>query len=141
MPKYVFECPQCDVRFERNLKVDEHPTYECPSCHDQAPLVIEGFDFAFASGSGSPANSGVHNQDYPTADQAVGRSAADRWAMLRARDKVKQQARQMGGTNALIRHTGNGFIDYEPMSDVGRTARRALAKEALQTMADAKKTP
>ena len=138
MPKYIFECPQCVVRFERNLKVGEHTTHECPQCQDQAPLVIEGFGFAFAAGSGAQANSGVHDQDYPTADKAVGRSAAKRWAHLRERDKVKQAARAQGGTHALIRHSGRDHIDYEPMSDAGREARRGLAKEVLKATKEGK---
>jgi putative FmdB family regulatory protein len=136
MPKYVFECPDCNVRFERNLKLGEHTTHECPSCKDDAPLVIEGFSFEFAPrAGGTQANTGVHGQDYPTADQAVGRSATSRWAHVREREKVKQEARKQGGTPALIRHTGKDYVDYEPMSDAGRQARRALARTALQAQA------
>lgn len=132
MPKYVFECPVCKVRFERNLKVGTHPTHECPECHDQAPLVMSGFGFSFAEGGASAANSGVHDQDYPTADKAVGRSAKRRWDYIKSRDVVKGEARKQGETHALIRHTGDGFIDYEPMSDQGRKARKRLTKEAIR---------
>jgi putative FmdB family regulatory protein len=131
MPKYTFECAECNLKFERNLKVGEHPTHECPSCEDPAPLVMAGFGFAFAEGNGAPSNSGVHGQDYPTADQAVGRSASKRWETIAAREKVKRAAREQGQTHALIRHTGKDFIDYEPMSDTGREARRKLAREAV----------
>lgn len=130
MPKYEFECPECAVRFERNLKIGEHTTAECPSCKEQAPLVMTDFGFSFEPGSGAPANSGVHDHDYPTADKAVGRSSAERWKLLREREKVKAEARKQGGTHALIRHTGHGVIDYEPMSDAGREARRKLTREA-----------
>jgi len=134
VPKYEFECPVCVLKFDRNLKVGEHPTHDCPSCHDPAPLVVSDFGFSFAAGKGATANSGVHGQDYPTADQAVGRSATKRWEIIQAREKVKKAAREQGGTPALIRHTGKDFIDYEPMSDQGRAARRKLAKEALSLM-------
>jgi putative FmdB family regulatory protein len=132
MPRYEFECPQCALKFDRNLKLGEHPQHECPSCHDPAPLVIAGFGFSFAEGTGAAANSGVHGQDYPTADQAVGRSASKRWDHIQAREKVKKEARAQGGTPALIRHTGKDFIDYEPMSSQGRDARRKLVKEAVR---------
>jgi len=138
MPKYSFECPECNVRFERNLKIGEHTTHKCPSCEGLAPRVFEGEGFGFSfvdqkSGSGA-ANSGVHDLDYPTADKIVGRSAAKRWEMYEQRDAVKNQAREKGETHALIRHTGRegDHIDYEPMSDTGRNARRTLAKEALK---------
>jgi putative FmdB family regulatory protein len=139
VPKYTFECQECSVRFERNLKIAVHSEHECPSCHDPAPLVVEGFGFSFAEGSGAAANSGVHSQDYPTADQAVGRSAEKRWAHIRERDLVKQEARKQGGTHALIRRHGPGYVDYEPMSDKGRGARRKLAKEALKAVSEGKK--
>lgn len=131
MPKYEFECEPCSVRFERNLKMGDHTTAECPSCHDPAPLVVGSFGFAFEAGKGAKANSGVHDHDYPTADKAVGRSATERWKVVRAREAVKAEARKQGGTHALIRHTGNGHIDYEPMSDAGREARRKLTRAAL----------
>jgi putative FmdB family regulatory protein len=139
MPKYTFECPECVLKFERNLRVGEHPMHECPSCHDPAPLVVTQFGFAFAENNGSPANSGVHGSDYPTADQAVGRSASNRWAHISAREKVKKEAREQGATPALIRHTGKDFIDYEPMSDAGRAARRKLVKEAVRISTEGEK--
>ena len=131
MPKYAFECPDCSLKFERNLKVGVHPTHKCPSCAEAAPLVVSDFGFAFEEGKGARANSGVHDHDYPTADQAVGRDADKRWAHIRAREEVKKAAREQGETPALIRHTGPGYIDYEPMSDQGRNARRKLVKDAM----------
>jgi len=136
MPKYSFECPNCTVRFERNLRVGIHTMHDCPSCHEPAPLIMEGFGFAFAEGK--PTNSGVHGQDYPTADQAVGRSATSRWGELKERDLVKKAAREHSGTQALIRHTGKDYIDYEPMSDVGRVARRKLTRHAFKVTKEAK---
>ena len=134
MPWYAFECPDCSVRFERNLRLASHESYPCPNCAVAAPLVPSEFGFAFEEGGGAPANSGVHDLDYPSADRAVGRSAGKRWAHIEAREKVKRQAREQGGTHALIRHTGTDYIDYEPMSDAGRSARKKLAGEALQKL-------
>lgn len=135
MPKYVFECPDCNVRFERNLQMEAHTSHECPSCHDPAPRVLDGEGpgvFSFATKEGQPlANTGVHDLDYPTADKAVGRSATARWGVYDEREKVKNEARKLGQTHALMRRTTKDYIDYEPMSDAGRTARRDLAKAAL----------
>jgi putative FmdB family regulatory protein len=134
MPLYAFECQECLVRFERTLKMGDHTTHPCPSCKDDAPRILDqqGFGFGFAaSASAAPANTGVHADDYPTADRAVGKSAESRWEVISDREKVKGEARKQGETHALIRHTGPGFIDYEPMSDVGRNARRKLAKAAV----------
>jgi putative FmdB family regulatory protein len=137
MPQYVFECPPCNVRFTRTLKMNNYLGFECPSCKEQAPRVLdgEGFAFQFQKAEGAPiANSGVHDHDYPTADKVVGRSAEERWAVMRARDEVKAQAREQGGTHALIRHTEKEGIGYEPMTPVGRDARRKLAKHAIETV-------
>jgi putative FmdB family regulatory protein len=139
MPKYAFECTECSLQFERNLRIGEHITHDCPSCKEPAPLVISGFGFAFSAGTGATANSGVHDQDYPTADKAVGRSAEQRWEVIRRREAVKKAAREQGGTHALIRRTGDNFIDYEPMSDVGIKARKQLAQETFRRMREAKK--
>ena len=129
MPKYQFECFECTLRFERNLKSSAHVSHACPECKEQAPLVVSGFAFSFSPGAGATANSGVHDHDYPTADKAIGRSADTRWNHIRARESVKKAAREKGGTQALMRHTGKGYIDYEPMSPQGEQARRSLAEE------------
>lgn len=134
MPQYTFECLTCELRFTRTLKMENYSTFECPSCADLAPRVIEGFSFQFEKGGGSPGNSGVHDHDYPTADKAVGRSAADRWALIHERDKVKAEARRIGGTHALIRHTAPDHIDYEPMNPAGIDAHRELAKGMISTI-------
>ncbi len=135
MPQYTFECQNCEVRFSRTLKMDNHTTHECPSCKDQAPRILEGFAFQFEKSEGAkPGNSGVHDHDYPTADKAIGRSAEERWGLIHERDKVKEAARQQGGTHALIRHTGQDYIDYEPMNPAGIDARREMAKGFMSTI-------
>lgn len=136
MPKYVFECQTegCSLRFERSLKMDDHNSHECPNCHEQAPRILEGFAFGFKEEPGKIGNSGVHKEDYPTADHAVGRDAEARWGHYAARDKVKAEARTQGETHALIRKTGPNFVEYEPMSTVGREARRNLTKTALSRL-------
>ena len=134
MPKYEFECQHCNVRFERTLKMGDHPTHPCPKCSEAAPRLLSDFGFGFAPGK-TPGNSGVHDQDYPTADKAVGRSADSRWKEVAARDKVKEQARKEGGTPALIRKDGEAHIDYEPMSEQGLQAHREIVKQVREVMA------
>lgn len=143
MPKYTFECQigECNLRFEKNLKMGEYPSFECPNCHDQAPRVMEGFGFDFKGPAGAPpGNTGVHKDDYPTADQAVGKDADKRWELNRERDAVKNTVRQQGGSPALTRRTAKdgSYVEYEAMSDVGRQARRASAKKAVEALRTAK---
>ena len=144
MHRYVFECQVegCALRFERSLRMADHPTHACPECGEPAPRVLdqEGFAFAFApSESASPANTGVHKDDYPTADRIVGKDADMRWAQYDEQAKVKNAAREKGQTHALIRHQGSDFIDYEPMTDVGLDARKKLFKRAVQATEVARK--
>lgn len=136
MPKYVFDCQTegCNLRFERILKMGEHPHHTCPNCSESAPRVLEaeGFAFAFAQpANASPGNTGVHKDDFPTADRLVGKDAEQRWAAYNEQAKVKNQARAAGNTHALIRHQGKNYIDYEPMTDKGLDARKKLAKRAM----------
>jgi putative FmdB family regulatory protein len=139
MPKYVFDCQteDCHLRFERIIKMGDHPTHPCPSCKSEAPRVLdqEGFAFAFAQPEkAAPGNTGVHKDDYPTADHIVGKDAEQRWGTYAEQAKVKQVAREKGETHALIRHQGKDYIDYEPMTDAGLTARKNLAQRAMKAM-------
>jgi putative FmdB family regulatory protein len=132
VPKYTFECQTegCGLRFERTLKVGEHPAHECPACHEDAPQVIEGFAFAFKVGEGQEGNSGVHKEDYPTADQAVGRDAERKWETMGERSKVKAKVREVGKTGALIRKDGETYTDYEAMTPAKQAAHKHLAHRA-----------
>lgn len=133
MPVYTFECQECNVRFDRNMKIGEYPAHECPSCSEPAPRIIDGFSFAFAPGSSSTANSGVHDHDYPSADKMVGRDSEKKWEFMGERDKAKASAREAGGTHALQRKDSAEATDYRPMGVAVRDARRKLAREALAT--------
>lgn len=136
MPRYKFFCPECNVRFERTLKMGMHPTYPCPQCKDEAPRIWDastGFGVAFAA-EANAGNSGSHTVDHPTADMAVGRSAEQRWQDYHDRAEVKRQAREKGGTHALIRHDGDGYVDYEPMTPVGRQTRKKLYDGAVRAL-------
>lgn len=134
MPVYTFECQRCSTRFDRTLKMGDHPTHECPSCKEEAPRLFAGtgFGFAFSSGGQAPANSGVHGQDYPTADMAVGRSAEARWSTYAERDKVKKKVREVSGTGALARVDGEGYVDYASMSGQEKEARGKLVDYAVE---------
>lgn len=137
MPLYSFECEECNTEFERTLKMAEHLTHPCPNCGDPAHRMWDADSLAFAfkgAQTGALANSGVHADDYPTADRVVGKDAEARWAEINERERVKQEARAKGGTHALIRHNRRDYIDYEPMSNGGRVARRNLSKVALDAV-------
>jgi putative FmdB family regulatory protein len=134
MPKYEFECQLCKTRFERTMKMGDHPTHECPSCGDEAPRLFSGtgFGFGFAPGGSAPANSGVHDQDYPTADKVVGRSSEERWNTYRNRDLVKKEVRRVGGSQAISRVDGEGYVDYSTMSPPEVEARGRLVDYAVK---------
>lgn len=137
MPKYTFSCEECSLEFERTLKMGEHLTHECPSCKQEAFRAWgeDGLSFSFTgSPTGGTANTGVHADDYPTADKAVGRDADARWEEIGAREAVKNQARAQGNTHALIRHNSRDHIDYEPMTQTGRQARKGLANAVFTKM-------
>ena len=130
MPRYTFDCVNCNARFTKTLKTGEHPTHGCPECGEEAPRLFDGqgFGFDFAEGK-TPGNSGVTKQDYPTADQAVGRSAEARWGEVTARKQVKDKVREVGGTHALIRRNGSDYVEYEAGGEAILEKRRKLVKD------------
>jgi len=140
VPKYVFECQQegCNLKFERMLKMGEHGSLECPSCHEQAPRVLEGFAFGFKEDPTKIGNTGVHKEDYPTADHAVGRDAEKRWGYYNEKEKAKGTARKVGETHALARKTGKDYVEYSPMPGPAREARKNLTKTALARLQEAR---
>lgn len=134
MPKYTFECQQahCKLRFSRTLKMGEWPTHSCPTCKEEAPRLFEEFAFSFQAGQGAgQANTGVHDHDYPSADKIVGRSAEERWATFRERQKVKDKVRKMGG-QALLRRDGPGYVEYDAMTDAAKKAREKTVDYAVK---------
>ena len=128
MPKFTFEC-KCGLNFSRTLKMGDHKTFECPSCHEEAPRVWESFGFSFAPGGSAPANSGVSKHDYPSADQIVGSDADKRWQIYQEREKVKGTVRKVGGNRALVRKNGKDFIEYSAGSQRTIETRKGLATE------------
>lgn len=135
MPRYTFECPDCSARFTKSLKMGEHPTHPCPSCGTDALRFWEGEGFGFDFQEGAvPGNSGVTKQDYPTADQAVGRDAEKRWQELHDRDKVKKIVRSKGGHRALTRRHGiendKAYIEYEAGGEKLVEKRKKLVQVA-----------
>ena len=142
MPRYVFECQleTCNLRFERSLKMGEHLSHACPNCGEVAPRVFDKVDlsFGFAPSDGATANSGVHKDDYPTADRLVGKDADARWARLHEREKVKKVARDAGHTHALIRQDGPGYVEYDAMTPQGLQTRKIITQKAVQAVQRAK---
>lgn len=151
MPKFTFDC-SCGLRFTRSLKMGEHPQHLCPGCGEEAPRYWEGqsVSHAFAH-EGQPTNSGVSKHDHPSADQAIGHSADERWAEIAERERVKKQVRELGGTEKLIRRNapenketgGSSYIEYTAASPKLVEARKALVKgaEARSWGASEKATP
>jgi putative FmdB family regulatory protein len=132
VPKYSFECQDCgNLRFERSLKMGDHPTHECPSCGEESPRVISAFGFSFKSGGSAPANSGVHDLDYPSADKLVGRSAHDRWSTYVERDQVKKKVRKGGSAPELMRADGEGYVEYTSMPKTLKKERESLVDLAV----------
>lgn len=132
MPTYEFSCATCRLQFKRSLKIGEHLQHECPRCLSDADRVWSSIGgHKFGSSEGAVANTGVHADDYPTADRAVGKSAEERWGVIVEREKVKKSVRATNDSRALIRRDGNGFIEYEGMPQQKLEARRAVAEDLI----------
>lgn len=137
MPLYEFECCYCSLQFKRSLPMDEHATHPCPKCHQVAPRVWAGFGgHAFQTpATAATANTGVHKDDYPTADHAVGKDAEKRWGFQLARNKVKEEVRAHTNSGRLVRQDGQGYIEYGVMSEGRREARKRTATTLQEVLA------
>jgi|SRR5688572_9286373 len=131
MPQYSFLCPRCRLTFKRRMSMGAHVTHICPECKGVAPRQWEGqgFGFEFQTGAGTAqANSGVSKHDYPTADQAVGRSAESQWEVIHARNKAKNKVRERGV--ALSRRdqleAGQVVSEYTALPQQSFDARKKL---------------
>lgn len=129
MPQYTFLCGVCNLQFKKRLGMGDHPNHKCPSCKGMAPRYLEGFGFDFAETSATrQANSGVTKHDYPTADQAVGSSAAKRWEVMHSRMLAKDRFRQETGAVALARRDkleGTQTVsEYTPLGQAEFDARK-----------------
>jgi putative FmdB family regulatory protein len=137
MPKYVFECQSesCNLRFERNLSMGDHKSHPCPSCKEAAPQIVEGFAFAFEKNpSAAIGNTGVHKDDYPTADQLVGRDADFKWSRYDEQFKVKEKLREESGVKTLSRaHTENS-ITYQTLPDSRLKDRKGRVKAMFEAV-------
>jgi putative FmdB family regulatory protein len=137
MPKYVFECLECSLRFTRTLKMGEHPDHPCPECKASSPRLWNGQGFGFdfsAPKEAAPGNTGVAKNDYPTADQAVGASAEKRWEEIDGREKVKEKVREGGGHRALSRRHGakKDYVEYESGGQKLVDGRKKLVEQVRQ---------
>ncbi len=129
MPQYSFYCSSCNLQFKRRMAVSADPAHKCPSCAKQATHQLEGFGFGFSASPGTAkANSGVSKDDYPTADNIVGRSAEARWNILHERNRAKGQIRDQG--LALSRRdfvdNGQAVSEYHVLGKSQFAARKAL---------------
>lgn len=139
MPRFTFECSECQLVFEKTLKQGMHESFPCDNCFAESPRVFEGFGFGFSEGV-VPGNSGVTKHDYPTADFAVGSDADKRWGELHARAEVKEKVREVGGHRALIRRQGvedgKPFVEYEAGSKALLDARKAATSQVRERLKD-----
>jgi putative FmdB family regulatory protein len=137
MPLYEFECCYCSLQFKRNLAMDEHATHPCPNCKQVAPRIWAGFGgHAFqTSATAATANTGVHKDDYPTADHAVGKDAEKRWGFQLARNKLKAEVREKTDGGRLLRRDGQGYIEYEGMQAGHLEARKRTASTLREVLA------
>jgi len=135
MPKYRFECEDCNLQFTQNLKIGNHQEHACPECKKPAVRVLDSFSSQFVRNPDAPpGNTGVAKHDYPTADMAVGPEAEARWADYRRRAKVKDEVRKEGGTHKLIRSDGPGYSDYGAMTEGAAKGRAHVAKKAVEVL-------
>jgi putative FmdB family regulatory protein len=59
MPRYDFQCPECETTFEVARPASERDAPSCPDCGEEAKRVFTPVGVVFKG-------SGFHSTDYPT---------------------------------------------------------------------------
>ena len=128
MPNYLYYCEVCGVEFEELIlsqsDIKEYfDHYPCSICHGRAERVRVN-TFAFNFKGGTPGNSGVHSDDYPTLDKAVGRSADKKWQNINKKKEARDKLRREIGTNAISQTPDGKDVPTDP--GVLQTREQAL---------------
>lgn len=131
MPQYTFFCTVCSLQFKRRLPMGVNQTCTCPRCKKGAPRQWEGQGFGFGfkeTPATAHANSGVAKHDYPTADNAVGRSAEAHWQVIHARNEAKAKIRDRGVALSRRDQVEQGRVvsEYTTLTQENFEARKHL---------------
>ena len=152
MPQYTFLCSSCQIQFHRRLSIGDHPSHPCPSCRDPSPRFWEGQGFGFGftpTEATARANSGVTKHDYPTADEAIGRSADAKWATIHARNAAKAKIRDKGVAlsrrdlvaegHVVTEYTSLGSPEFEARKRLEGRFKAKVSRDGIRT--DVSTTP
>jgi len=120
MPIYDFRCEDCNLKFEKSLKMADSQTTDCPKCGKQTSNKLPA--------KGVMSKMGEVTKIPKDIDLAVGKSAEERWLSYEERKKQKDKVRKESDTNLISRDAEGNYHALAIQKD-GKTVS---SKEALK---------
>lgn len=120
MPIYDFKCNDCELKFEKSLKIAESQSTNCPICNKTTSVKLPS--------KGVMGKVGEVTSIPKDIDLAVGKSAEERWMAYEERNKEKDKVRKDSDTNLITRDPDG---NYTPLS-IQKDGEAVSSKDALK---------
>lgn len=123
MPKYIYYCSKCDLKFEKTYKIEDYkkPT-DCPNCGNLAEKVIT-----------APYHIMSESKKIPKEiDLAIGKDAEKRWLDYEDRKNKKEKVKKQYGTEKLSRDLE---CNYSPL-EIKKGDTLVSEKEGIELRKD-----
>ena len=120
MPIYEFKCKDCELTFEKSLKIADSASASCPLCHKVTTHKLPP--------KGVLSKVGEVKSIPKELDLAVGKSAEERWLAYEERNKEKEKIRKNSETNLITRDSEGNYSSLAIQKD----GERVIDKEALK---------
>lgn len=119
MPIYDFKCSECELKFEKSLKIAESQSTSCPVCNKTTSIKLPS--------KGVMGKVGEVTSIPKDIDLAVGKSAEERWEVYEERKRAKDKVRKDSDTNLISRDPDG---NYTPLS-IQKDGKSVSSKDAL----------
>ena len=124
MPIYDFKCNDCELKFEKSLKIAESKETTCPVCNKTTSIKLPS--------KGVMGKVGEVTSIPKDIDLAVGKSSEERWAAYEERKQAKDKVRKDSDTNLITRDPDG---NYAPLA-IQKDGKAVSSKEALKVRRD-----
>ena len=136
MPKYNFSCPKCNLKFERNLRMNvDHSQEVCPDCESIAEQVIsQEVSGVVKEGTAIPVD----------IDRQVGKDADEKWAEYAERKDLKEKIKKETGAKELSKDLDGGYTPLGVSTEEGIATEREslkLRREMVEAYKNVKNDP
>jgi putative FmdB family regulatory protein len=99
MPTYEYKCPECDLAFEKRLRMSQHKDpQECPECgHSPAVKLVSQASFV------------LKGDDWAGKNIRINRQMAEKNRRLRSKEEAMKRETHVGGS--LVPNVGGERVE------------------------------